>query len=372
VRLNGDRGSASAPRSFTTGVRNAETNLGNLVADSLRYAMAADVGIQNGGGVRATIAGPVSPAVSANISTGDTFNVLTFLNLVVRDDAVTATQLKDVLEHAVAASTTAGSPQGRFPQFSGLSVIYDTTRTARTTQGSGDRVRRVVLTRDPATTADDLVLIDHGRILNNLTSFSVATIDFLATGGDGYPFNVSANGFNFEYPIVARNYQEAFADFLTQSATSGGLTALNGVVSASRYPVVNAFARTASRRSLDMIYATTGRDTLTGTTGADFILGGPGGDTINGGTGADTIVYTNLRDAGDVINGFAIGEDKIDLSGLFAAAGVTSPTLATHVRFVSINGGVSLQIVINGRRTPLANVLGVTAIQLNNASNFIL
>ena len=357
VNLNGERGVAGTARSFVTGVRNAETNLGNLVADALRHSADTDVAIQNGGGVRATIAGP-------NISVGDTFNTLTFLNLVVRDDGVTATQLKAVLEHGFANSTTAGSAQGRFPQLSGLSVVFDTTRAVN------DRVRRVVLTRDPATTADDLVLVDFGRVVNNLTTFSVATIDFLANGGDGYPF--LANGFGFTYPIITRNYQEAFADYLTLSTTRGGVTALGGTVSAARYPVVNAFARNPGRRSLDMIYATGNRDVLAGTVGADFILGGSGSDNISGGAGADTFVYTNLRDAGDVIGDFQIGTDKFDLSALFAAAGVASPVLGTHVVFAPITGGVSVQIVIAGRRTPLANVLGVTAAQLNNPAHFVL
>lgn len=355
VNLNGERGTAGTARSFTTGVRNAETNLGNLVADALRHSGDADVAIQNGGGVRATIAGP-------NITVGDTFNTLTFLNLVVRADGVTATQLKAVLEHGFGASTPAGSAQGRYPQLSGVEVVYDTTRAA------GDRVRRVVLTRDPSTTADNLVLIDYGRVLNNLSSFSVASIDFLANGGDGYPF--AANGFFFLYPTITRNYQEALSDYLTLSSTRGGLAALGGTVTAARYPVVNAFARGA-RRSLDMIYAGNLNDALTGTTGADFIQGGSGTDTIATGTGADTLVYTTVRDAGDRVSDFTPGLDRIDFSALFAAAGVT-PILGTHVVFAPLTGGVSVQIIINGRRTPMLTVLGVTVGNLNNPANFIL
>ena len=355
VNLNGERGTASTARSFTPGVRNAETNLGNLVADALRHSAAADVAIQNGGGVRATIPGP-------SISVGDTFNTLTFLNLVVRADGVTATQLKAVLEHGFASSTPAGSAQGRYPQLSGVEVVYDTTRTA------GDRVRRVVLTRDPSTTGDDLVLVDYGRVLNNLTSFTVASIDFLANGGDAYPF--ASNGFFFAYPIITRNYQEALSDYLTLNTTRGGLASLNGTVTTARYPVVNAFARGA-RRSLDMIYAGTLNDTLAGTVGADLIQGGTGADTIATGTGADTVIYTTLRDGIDRITDFTPGTDKIDLSAIFAAAGVT-PVLGTHVIFTPITNGVTIQVVINGRRTAIANVLGVTATQLNNAANFIL
>lgn len=363
VNLNGERGSAGSARAFTPGVRNAETNLGNLVADALRHSADADVAIQNGGGVRATIPGPVSPALVANISTGATFNTLTFLNLVVRADGVTAAQLKAVLEHGFAASTPDGSAQGRFPQLSGVEVVYDTTRAA------GDRVRRVVLTRDPSTSADDVLLVDYGRVVNPLAAFTVASIDFLANGGDGYPF--AANGFSFRYPVVTRNYQEALADYLTLDTVSGSLAALDGVVTAARYPVVNAFARGA-RRSLDMIYAGNLADTITGTAGADLIQGGSGADLVATGAGADTLIYTSVRDAGDRASDFAVGSDKIDFSALFAAAGVPSPALGVHVVFAPVAGGVSVQVVVNGRRTPMLTVLGVTVGDLNNAANFIL
>lgn len=363
VNLNGERGTAGSPRAFTPGVRNAETNLGNLVADALRHSAATDVAIQNGGGVRATIAGP-------NISIGDTFNTLTFLNLVVRADGVTATQLKDVLEHAFAASTPAGSAQGRFPQLSGLQVVYDTTRPARTTPGTGERVRRIVLTRDPATSADDLLLVDYGRVLNNLSTFSVASIDFLANGGDGYPLT-PATGFFFQYPTITRNYQEALADYLTLTTTRGGLSALGGTVTTTRYPVVDAFARGA-RRSLDMIYAGNLNDTITGTAGPDLIQGGSGGDAITTGAGADILIYTSVRDAGDRVSDFTPGTDRIDLSAIFAAAGVTSPALGAQVLLVPVTGGVSVQVLVQGRRTPLLTVLGVTVGQLNDPAHFIL
>jgi 5'-nucleotidase len=360
VPLNGERGSTlganpGTPRNFIPGVRNAETNLGNLVADSLRYAAHADVAIQNGGGVRASINGP-------SISVGDTFTTLTFLNLVVRADNVNATMLKAVLEFGYAASTTTGSAQGRYPQLSGVEVVYDTTRAAN------DRVRRVVLTRDPATTADDVVLIDYGQIVDNATTFSVASIDFLANGGDGYPF--IANGFSFANLTVTRNYQEALVDFLTQTDTRGGLQALGGAVTSPRYGVVDPFVRGA-RRSLDMIYAGRLNDTITGTAGDDLIQGGSGSDLTTTGAGADTIIYTSIRDAGDRITDFEIGADKIDLSAIFSAASVT-PVLGTNIVFAPVTGGVSVQIIINGRRTPMLTVLGVTVGDLNNPSNFIL
>ncbi len=360
VLLNGERGVAGVPRNFTPGVRNAETNLGNLVADSLRFAAGADVSIQNAGGVRASIIGP-------NISVGATFNTLTFLNLVVVDQEVNASQLKAVLEHGFANSTVSGSAQGRFPQLSGLEVVFDTTRSA------GDRVRRIILTLDPTTAADDLLLVDYGAVIDPVTTFSVATIDFLANGGDGYPF--LANGFNFSNLVVTRNYQEALVDLIEIDAANGGL---DGFVSSSQYPVVNPFS--GNGRSSDQIYGTSGNDILTGTTGRDFITVGPGVDVVNSslgrdtitlGAGVDTIIYTNLRHAGDIVRNYTPGEDLIDLSAFFSDVAVT-PVLGSNIRFLDTTQGVSVQLFLNGRRTVLLTVEGVTAAEMNNASNFVL
>lgn len=52
--LNGARGNvcSPAPCQYTEGGRNAETGLGNLVADSARFASRTDIATQNGGGIR--------------------------------------------------------------------------------------------------------------------------------------------------------------------------------------------------------------------------------------------------------------------------------------------------------------------------------
>jgi len=61
------RGAPGSPGSFTAGIRNAETNMGNLVADAMRFAGGSEVAIQNGGGVRADIAaGDVTVASSSH------------------------------------------------------------------------------------------------------------------------------------------------------------------------------------------------------------------------------------------------------------------------------------------------------------------
>lgn len=214
VFLNGERGAAGAPGSFQAGVRNAETNLGNLVADAMRFAGQADVAIQNGGGIRTSVA-------AGDVTVGDTFNVLPFTNLVKRAHGVSAEQLKGILEHSVATASPSGDVNGRFAQISGMQVVYDTTRPA------GARVLKVTLD-------DGTVLIDNGLIVDAAFRFSLATIDFTANGGDGYPF--AALGIAFENAVNSITYQEALAAFIETPLAEGGL---GGLITAARYGVAD-------------------------------------------------------------------------------------------------------------------------------------
>ena len=126
-------------------VRTEETNLGNLTADAnLAYAKELDpsvtVSIKNGGGIRAPIGfisndGDELPTQEngdikeeGEISQLDIENSLRFnneLSLL----TVTAAELKQILEHAVAASGGDATP-GQFPQV----VVLNLALTPRTRQ----------------------------------------------------------------------------------------------------------------------------------------------------------------------------------------------------------------------------------------------
>jgi 5'-nucleotidase len=229
VFLNGARGVAGPAGAFTQGVRNAETNLGNLVADALRFVAGTDVAMQNGGGIRASLD-------AGDVSVGDTFNVLPFTNLVVAAQTMTAAQLRDVLEHGFARATSTGAAEGRFPQLAGLRVVYDSTLPA------GSRIVSLVLD-------DGTVLVRNGRVVAGARSVSFATIDFLANGGDGYPFGLL--GLDFENLTTTITYQEALARFIAAPVDEGGL---GGLISAKMYGAPNAFDRRG--RIVDLAVAT--------------------------------------------------------------------------------------------------------------------
>ncbi len=185
VYLNGNRSS----------VRTEETNLGNLTADANLYvARRFDptvVGsLKNGGGIRAPIGvtaggtfpppgNPLVGKLAGQISQIDIENTLRFnneLSLL----TLTAAQLLEVIEHAVARSEP-GSTPGQFPQVAGLAFSFDISQPA------GRRIRSLVST-DSHGNPTDIVAQDGKVVGDSNRTFRIVTLDFLAGGGDDYPY----------------------------------------------------------------------------------------------------------------------------------------------------------------------------------------
>ena len=182
-------------------MRTQETNLVNLTSvanlwyDNLLSDEAVQISIKNGGGIRTEIGSAVLPPGSTNpadivftapenISEGDLRAVLRFDNGLVRL-TVTAAELKDILEHAVAA-TTAGATPGQFPQVSGMSFTFSTAGNPRTAPGNGNRVTALAVGTD--------VVVSGGLIQGDPSrTFNLVTLNFLANGGDSYPFPQLSN-----------------------------------------------------------------------------------------------------------------------------------------------------------------------------------
>jgi 2',3'-cyclic-nucleotide 2'-phosphodiesterase (5'-nucleotidase family) len=383
TKLNGPTHAACTPVEpattceYTEGVRNAETGLGNLVADAMRYAGNSDVAIQNGGGIRTSI------SVPGNVTMGDTFNILPFTNLVKRAPSMNATQLKDILEHAYSSTSATGSTNGKYAQISGMKVTYDSSRTARSTVvtdvGTGDRIRRVVLD-------DGTVLIDNGAVLDPTRTFSFTTIDFTANGGDNYPF--AANGVVFENDPFTITYQEALANFIQTPKADGGLQRVNAAdgdeITVNMYGEENAFDLHGRLTDINVGLATPGstyngtaaRNVVIGSAGDDIIIASPGADMLTGGAGGDQFVYNSLRFAGDVITDFTPYADTLNLNGVLSSIGV-SPAAAIangNVRVADVIGGVIVAIDPdgNGPAAPrsLVKLRGLTAKQIVPARDF--
>ncbi len=144
VNLDGERGT----------VRLKESNLGNLIADSQLAFMEADIVLQNGGGIRASIP-------EGDITIGNIFGTLPFDNKLMMIEATGAT-VKDALENGVSQYPNAA---GQFLQVAGIEYTFDASKP------SGERIVSVT---------------KNGAPLDEAAKYKVVINDFMAGGGDGY------------------------------------------------------------------------------------------------------------------------------------------------------------------------------------------
>ena len=160
------------------GVRTKETNLGNLVADALKYAAGADVALTNGGGIRTSVD-------VGEITYGELNAVLPFGNIVTKIQ-VTGEQILKALEHGTSAAPGAS---GGFPQVSGITYEVHTYLTE-------NRVKNVKI---------------NGEAIDLSKTYTLATNDFTAVGGDGYEMFKSAKKLG-EYGAM----DEALVNYIKQ------------------------------------------------------------------------------------------------------------------------------------------------------------
>jgi len=82
----------------------------------------------------------------------------------------------------------------------------------------------------------------------------------------------------------------------------------------------------------DVLFGGAGSDYLNGGEGHDVLIGGAGADTIDVSLGTDLVIYENLLDGGDIIDGFnaAEGHDIISLDRLFDHLGVATAERANQ------------------------------------------
>lgn len=205
------------------GVRTQETNEGNLIADALlaRATLLApafgaptpQIALQNGGGIRNN---SVIPA--GDISELDVFGMVPFANFLSIVPDIPPDQLKEILENAVSRVEFV---DGRFAQIAGFTMVYDATGTAQVLDEDGNvttpGTRVVEVTLD-----DGTPIVEAGAVVAGAPSVDVATIDFLARGGDQYPFRGAP------FITLGTTYFHAVMDFLIED--------LGGAITAADYP----------------------------------------------------------------------------------------------------------------------------------------
>jgi 5'-nucleotidase len=212
-------------------VRSMESNEGNLIADSQKWQAeqlaadfgvpAPDVALQNGGGIRNNTIIPAGP-----ITELDTFGMAPFPNFVTIVPDIPREQFKEILENAVACTQSADfavNPlcgSGRFAQVSGFSFEWTASGTGLILDGDGNVV--VPGTRVLDVVLDDGTPIVVGGAVQAGPDITIAISDFLAKGGDQYPFRGAP------LTIIGVTYQQALSNFIVDG--------LGGLISAVDYP----------------------------------------------------------------------------------------------------------------------------------------
>lgn len=203
-------------------VRTAASNIGELLADAVLASALSEVAdgpppvvaVVNGGGIRNdAVVGP------GDLTLADTFEIAPFANFTSVGE-VPRERFKEMLEVAVAGYPEA---QGGFPQISGFSLEIDPSATGRQVDIEGD----CALIGDPGSrvrtvTLDDGIEIVKDGVVVAGPNLIMATVDFLANGGDCYPLA------DLAFARGTTSYQAALASHVA--------TTLGGLVTAQAYP----------------------------------------------------------------------------------------------------------------------------------------
>jgi 5''-nucleotidase/2'',3''-cyclic phosphodiesterase and related esterases len=343
VFLNGNR---------NPGVRSEETNLGNLTADAnLAYARQVDptvmVSLKNGGGIRNPIGQSLIPTGSVDgvpellptaavfdaqgnvvkpeggISRNDIANALSFnngLSLV----SVTPAELKALIEHGIAA----GVNQGRFPQVGGMAFSYDLSRPA------GSRVQTLAIQDDAGNDLD--IVVRGGAVVGDpARSIRMVTLNFLAGGGDSYPFTSLTNPDRVDLTASATAPRTGVATFAADGSEQDALAEFLAANHSPATPYTEAdTAQPLDTRLQNLAVRSDGviDPVLVGSAGDDSTL--PGASTIPGFDGRLDTVFTGA------------GNDEVDVALLngyentiFTGSGVN--TVFAGSRDV-VTGGVGI------------------------------
>ena len=167
-------------------VRTNETNLGNLIADAMLERSGADIAITSGGSIRSSIS-------VGDITIENIINVLPFGNYVIVKE-LTGKQVWDMFENGFSKYPAI---DGRFPQFSGVNVTFDSKKI------SGKRVEKIVL--------------KNGELLDLNKIYKVASDNYIAVGGDAYNMFINAK--------EIANYP-ALTEIVIESIKKNGVTNL--------------------------------------------------------------------------------------------------------------------------------------------------
>ena len=197
-------------------VRTGETNLGNLITDALVWGAAeagtkVDAAVTNGGGIRASISkgGITKKDINTVLPFGNTLSIV----------KVTGAELLEALEASTYCTPTA---IGGFPQVSGIVYTVDTTKAF-------DQGKQYPGSTYYAPKTINRVTIQSvgGKAFDAKTTYTIATNDFMAAGGDTYyAFKTASVNYDLGVPM-----DEVVMEYVTEELDGvvAGLDLLRGV-----------------------------------------------------------------------------------------------------------------------------------------------
>ncbi|SBW10405.1 conserved exported hypothetical protein [uncultured Eubacteriales bacterium] len=234
VDLNGSRSGGAATSTngavavtFPAGQgnRTAETNLGDYAADAILWQArktlgenAVDAAITNGGGIRETL-------TKGNISKLDLLAVFPFGNTVATI-SVTGAELLEALE---AATWSTPDAIGAFPQVSGIEFTIDTA----VPYVNGDQYPASTYYAPANPGSRVTISTINGEAFDAAATYTLATNDFTAKGGDTYGVFKRVGG----WKDVGVTLENALIDY-TAEELGGKITAEKYGTTAGRITII--------------------------------------------------------------------------------------------------------------------------------------
>lgn len=185
------------------------SDISNIVAKAfMTVTPTADIGIQNGGGVRVDVA-------AGDFTIADAYTLLPFSNTLVTLE-MSGQQIVDVLEDALSNAFDNGGSTGSYPYASGLRYAVDASAA------KGSRISNIEVNPRVA---------GGWSALDLAATYTVVTNDFIASGQDGYDaFGPIYDAGNFVDTFT--EYAQGFVSFMEWLSDDG---AALGKLPASEY-----------------------------------------------------------------------------------------------------------------------------------------
>lgn len=173
-------GTATAEFTHDRNTKGTVTLLGKWACDVMKKKTHVQVAIQNGGGLRRTMA-------AGDITVGDLYEIMPFDNYLVTLE-LPGWELKKAIDHGI------NNPSITDGQFSGLAVTYDPKAE------EGKRITSITL--------------EDGTPIKDDTYYTIVINDFMLTGGDKYDFSKARNIKNTYIPV-----RDVLIDFIRNEKT---------------------------------------------------------------------------------------------------------------------------------------------------------